>query len=60
MSLSERDDPIQALALDRKDEALGEGVQIGAPWRKANDLHTSVLEGGAKLGRVERFRSSTR
>ena len=55
MSLSERDDPLEVLALDRKHEPLGEGVQIGAPWRKPNDLHSSAFESGTKLGRVERI-----
>ncbi len=55
MSLCERDDPIEALALDREDEPLGERVEIGTPRRKPDDLHAGAFEGSAKLDRVERI-----
>ena len=43
MALAQRYDPIETLRLDREDEPLREGIQIGAPRRQADDLHAAAF-----------------
>jgi len=44
MGLAERDDLVEALELDGEDEALGEGVEVGAVGREAEHLAAAVGE----------------
>lgn len=48
----DQDPAIQALRLDRADEALGEGIQFGRARGQANDVAAGVREQRSELGAV--------
>jgi hypothetical protein len=50
---AERNDVIEALGANREHEALGMGVQVRAPGRKAHDLATAVLQEPSECGGVD-------
>ncbi len=53
MTLAERDDVPEALALDRPNEPLGVGVEVRAPRRQAQQLYARGLQQGPEVRRIE-------
>ncbi len=51
---SEEDHPVEALVLDRSDETLRVGVQVGRPVRQAYGLDIGALQKISESGRVLR------
>jgi len=52
----EEDHPVEAFILDRSDEPLGVGVQVGRTRRQADDLDPGALQ---QIDRTGRYRGGT-
>ena len=53
--LTQRDDAVEALLLDRADEALDESVQVWAATRQANRFRSGVTEHAPNTGSEDRI-----